>query len=115
MMPETTLNLKVVNRIKKLQASQNKNANRIEEQAQHEKVVQANLNFLINLPTIAMAIEEKVHAAWHHLDAELQKKWWEAIKVKFNITNQQVWNKVIKNFMPPNDSCMKCKWVSKIK
>ena len=56
--PKTTLNPKVVGAMKNLQASYNKDPNKIVEQAKQEKAVRENLNFLIDLATIAM---------WHRI------------------------------------------------
>ena len=48
--PKTTINAKVVQPMKKLQASYNNDANKIVKQATQKKNAIENLNFVINLP-----------------------------------------------------------------
>ena len=55
-----TLNPRVVQAIKNLQASYKKDDNRIVEQAKQDKAELENSSFLINLASIAMVAEDKV-------------------------------------------------------
>ena len=106
--------------MKKLQASYN-DANKIIKKATQDKAIE-NLNFLINLAMAATdtipVTEESMtfDEAWNHPNANSCAKWQEAIHKEFtNMNKQQVWHKTSKTLMPPNQRCVKNKWVFKIK
>ena len=50
--------------------------------------------------------------AWNHPNPKVQRKWQEAIWKEFK---DMIWRKMLKSLMPPNCSCVKNKWVFKIK
>ena len=108
--------------MKKLQALYNEDANKIIEEVTQEKNAIANLNFLINLVMVTSdtkpVLEEPMTfaKAWNHPNAHSHTKWQEAIKKEFaDMNKQQVWHKTSKNLIPPNQRCVKNKWVFKIK
>ena len=81
---KTTLKPKVVRSIKNCKFC-NKDANKIVEQAEREKAVSKNTNFLIHLATITMVIKDKMMTeedpktfgkAWNHQNNESQKMAW---------------------------------------
>ena len=57
---KATLNPRVVKAIKNLQASFNENANKIMQQAGHEKAAKKNLIFFIHLATIGIVAKDKI-------------------------------------------------------
>ena len=89
------------------------------------KVTNENLYFLIDIATIVIVAEDKktlkeepksFNEVWYHPDKEPQKEWYEATRKEFeDMIKQQVWQKMSKSIIPLNCSCMKCKWVFKIK
>ena len=108
--------------MKKLQASYNKDANKIIKQATKEKSATKNLNILINLAMVTSDTkpvpEEPMtfNEAWDHPNTNSCVKQWEVIYKEFaNINKQQVWRMTSKSFMPPNCRCMKNERVFKIK
>ena len=53
---------------------------------------------------------------WNHPNANSCAKWQEAICKEFaDMNKQQVWCKTSKKLRPPNQWCVKNKWVFKIK
>ena len=70
--PQTTINAKVVQAMKKLQALYNDNANKIIKQVTKEKGAIENLNFLINLAMITTDTKpvseepKNLVKAWNH-------------------------------------------------
>ena len=70
--PQTTINTKVVQAMKKLQASYNNDANKIIKQATKEKGAIENLNFLINVAMVSNGIKptmeepQTFNKAWNH-------------------------------------------------
>ena len=106
--PGTTVNAKVAQAMKKLQASYNDDANKIIKEAMQDKVIE-NLNFLINLAMVTTdtmpVLEEPMtlNEAWDHPNANTHAKWQEAICYEFtNMNKQQVWCKTSKTLMHPN-------------
>ena len=88
----------------------------------NEKIAIKNLNFLINLSMVTTnnkpVLEEPKTfiEAWDHPNPNSCPKWPEAIKKEFaNMSKQQLWHKTKKSLMPPNQRCVKNKWVFKIK
>ena len=73
--PQTTINGKVVQAMKKLQASYNNNANKIVEQATQEKSANKNLNSIIDLAVVTSSTKpvpkepKTFNKAWDHLNA----------------------------------------------
>ena len=119
---QTTINIKVVQAMKKLQALYNVNVNKIVKQGTKEKSAIENLNFLIDLAMVTtdtkpVTEEPKTFVkAWNHPNANSHAKWREVIKKEFaDMIKQQVWHKTSKSLMPPNQRCVKNKWVFKIK
>ena len=84
--PKTTISAKVVQAMKKLQASYNDNASKIIEQATKEKSAIKNSNFLINLAMVTgntkpVPEEPKTFTeAWNHPNANFCTKWQEVIQ-----------------------------------
>ena len=118
-LPITTVNAKVI--WAKLQALYNDGANKIIKEVMQVKVSK-NLNFLIVLAMVTtetMPVPEEpvsFNEAWNHSNATSSEKWQEAICKEFTDMNkQQVWRKTSKSLMPPNQCCVKNKWVFKIK
>ena len=107
--PQTTINVKVVPAMKKLQASYNNDTNKIIKQARKEKSAIESLNFLIDLTMItndtkSVSEEPKtLNEAWDHPNANSCAKWWQVFCKKFIDKNkQQVWSMTSKSLMPPN-------------
>ena len=108
--------------MKKFQALYNDDANKIIEQATNEKSVIKNLNILIYLSMVNTNTEfvpeepKTFTESWNHPNLNFHAKWHEAIKKEFaNMNKQQVWHKIKKSLVPPNQRCIKNKWVLKIK
>ena len=78
---KTTINAKVVQKMKKFQALYNDNSNKIIEQATQEKHVTKNSNFLINLAMVSNNIKptlkepQMFSKAWNHPSKDSCKKW----------------------------------------
>ena len=97
MTPKTTFNTKVVWALKKLQASNNNDANKTVKQATHVKGAIKNLNFLIDLAMLSNDIKltmeepQTFNEAWNHPINESCRKWQEAFcKECSNMNKQQV-------------------------
>ena len=82
---ESTINIKVEQVMKKLQASYNNDANKIVKQATQEKGTIENLNFLINMAMVFNNIKptleepQRLNKAWNHPNKESHRKWQGAI------------------------------------
>ena len=107
--PQTTVNTKVGQAMKKLQTLYNNNANKIVEQAMNKKGIIKNLKFFIDLSLVTTNIESVPEEpktfvkARNHPNPNSCAIWQEAIKKEFaNMNNQQVWCKTGKSLMPPN-------------
>ena len=108
--PNTTVNAKVVQAMKRLQALYNDDANEIVEQAMNEKsVIIKKLNFLINLSMVTTDTEpvpeepKTFTKVWNYPNPNSHTKCREVIKNEFaNMNKQQVWWKTKKSRMPPN-------------
>ena len=83
--PKTMINVKVIQAMKKLQASYNDDANKIIKEGTNVKTSE-NLIFLIDLAMIttqSVSIPEEsasFNKAWNHPDITCQEKWQEAIR-----------------------------------
>ena len=120
--PQTTVTAKVVWALKKFQASYNEDANKIIKEATQDKNAIENLIFLIDLAMVTSdtkPVPEELTTfakAWNHPNVNFHAKWQEVIKKEFaDMNKQEIWHKTIKNLMPPNQRCLKNKWVFKIK
>ena len=119
--PQATVNTKVVQAMKKLQALYNDDANKIIKEATEDKAIK-KLNFLIDLAMVTtdtMLVPEEPMTfakAWNHPNTNSHAKWQEALCKEFvDMNKQQVWLKTSETLMPPNQWYVKNKWVFKIK
>ena len=93
--PQTTVNTKVVQAMKKLQALYNDDANKIVKQTTQEKSSIKNLDFLIDLAMVTTGTkpapeEPKIFTKTrNHPSANSHAKWQEAIKKEFADMNKQ--------------------------
>ena len=92
--PETTVNAKVIQAMKKLQALYNNDTNKIIKEAMQVKVSK-NLNFLIDLAMVitnTMQVPEELvsfNEAWNHPNTTSEEKWRKAICKEFANMNMQ--------------------------
>ena len=118
--PQTTVNSKVVQAMKKLQALYNEDANKNMEEATQDKAVK-KFNFLIDLAMVTidtMPVPEEPTTfakAWNHPNASSHAKWKEAICKEFaDMNKQKLWCKTTKTLIP-TQQCVRNKWVFVIK
>ena len=115
-MDDTAKNAKVLKEISKLKSWFNPDPSRfIEEQDPGRDLIVEKADVALN--AVELVEEPKTfEEAYYHPDSDLKMKWQEAISKEFEeMSAKRVWKKIRKSELPNGRTCIKSKWVFKIK
>jgi len=115
-MDETAKNAKVLKEISKLKSWFNPDPSRfIEEKDSGRDLIVEKADVALN--AVELVEEPKTfEEAYFHPDSDQKMKWQEAISKEFEeMSAKRVWKKIRKSELPNGRTCIKSKWVFKIK